>query len=50
VTAELALVPFPDAGMLGAATAFCFDAENVDLATVFTATIAHRMRIVPASR
>jgi hypothetical protein len=44
-----ALVPFPDAGLLGGVTGLCFDAADVDVATVFTATIAHRMRVVPAN-
>ena len=41
-----ALVPFPDAGLLGAVTGFCFTPADVDLATVFTATIAHHMTVV----
>jgi hypothetical protein len=44
-----ALVPFPDAGLLGTVTGFCFNAEDIDLATVFTATIAHRMTVIPQS-
>jgi hypothetical protein len=42
-----ALVPFPDAGLLGAVTGFCFTPADLDLATVFTATIAHHMTVVP---
>jgi hypothetical protein len=42
-----ALVPFPDAGLLGAVTGFCFTPADIDLATVFTATIAHHMTVVP---
>jgi hypothetical protein len=41
-----ALVPFPEAGLLGTVTGFCFTPDDIDLATVFTATIAHRMTIV----
>lgn len=41
-----ALVPFPDAGLLGAVTGFCFTPAGIDLATVFTATIAHHMTVV----
>jgi len=44
-----ALVPFPDAGLLGTVTGFCFNAEDIDVATVFTATIAHRMTVIPQS-
>ena len=42
-----ALVPFPDAGLLGAVTGFCFTPADIDLATVFTAVIAHHMTVVP---
>jgi hypothetical protein len=42
-----ALVPFPEAGLLGTVTGFCVNAHDVDLATVFTATIAHRMSVIP---
>jgi hypothetical protein len=41
------LVPFAGAGLLGAVTGFCFDAEDVEMAMVLTAAIAHRMRVVP---
>jgi hypothetical protein len=41
-----ALVPFPDAGLLGTVTGFCFTPADIDLATVFTATIAHHMTVV----
>jgi hypothetical protein len=44
-----ALVPFADAGLLATVTAFCFDARDVDVAAVFTATIAYRMRVVKAA-
>ena len=40
-----ALVPFPEAGLLGTVTAFCYAAADIDTATVFTATIAHRMTV-----
>jgi hypothetical protein len=42
-----ALVPFPEAGLLGTVTGFCFTSADIDVATVFTATIAHRMSVVP---
>jgi len=42
-----ALVPFGDAGLVGAVTGFCLDAADLEMAMVFTATIAHRMRAVP---
>lgn len=41
-----ALVPFPEAGLLGTVTGFCFGPDDIDVATVFTATIAHRMTVV----
>lgn len=41
-----ALVPFPEAGLLGTVTGFCFSPADIDVATVFTATIAHRMTVV----
>ena len=41
-----ALVPFPEAGLLGTVTGFCFSPDDIDVATVFTATIAHRMTVV----
>jgi hypothetical protein len=43
-----ALVPFPDAGLLGGVTGLCPNPADVDVATVFTAAIAYRMRAVPA--
>lgn len=42
-----ALVPFPGAGLLGTVTGFCFTPADIDVATVFTATIAHHMTVVP---
>lgn len=42
-----ALVPFPDAGLLGTVTGFCFTSADIDLATVFTATIAYHLTAVP---
>ena len=42
-----ALVPFPEAGLLGTVTGFCFSPDDIDVAAVFTATIAHRMTVVP---
>jgi hypothetical protein len=42
-----ALVPFPDAGLVGTVTGFCFTPADIDLATVFTAAIAHHMTVVP---
>ena len=44
-----ALVPFPEAGLLGQVTGCSFRPEDVDLATVFTATIAHHMTVASAS-
>jgi hypothetical protein len=44
-----ALVPFPEAGLLAAVTGFCFTPTDIDLATVFTATIAHHMTVAPRS-
>lgn len=41
-----ALVPFPEAGMLASITAYCLNAHDVDVATVFTAMIAHRVTAV----
>ena len=40
-----ALVPFPEAGVLGTVTGFCYSPADIDLATVFTATIAHHMTV-----
>jgi hypothetical protein len=42
-----ALVPFPEAGLLGIITGFCFTPADIDLATVFTATIACQVTVVP---
>lgn len=46
-----ALVPFPEAGLLGTVIGFCFTPADIDVATVFTATIAHHLTVVsqPAS-
>jgi hypothetical protein len=41
-----ALVPFPEAGLLGAVTGFCFTAADIDVATIFTATIAHHLTVI----
>ncbi len=38
-----ALVPFPEAGLVGTVTGFCCTPADIDLATVFTATIAYSM-------
>jgi hypothetical protein len=40
-----AMVIFPEARLLGVVTGFCFDPDDIDLTTVFTAAIAHRMRV-----
>ena len=40
-----ALVPFPEAGLIGQVTGCSFRPEDVDLATVFTATIGHHMNV-----
>lgn len=42
-----ALVPFPEAGLLGTVTGFCYSPADIDVATVFTATIAHHLTVVP---
>lgn len=42
-----ALVPFPEAGLLGTVTGFCFTPAAIDVATVFTATIAHHLALIP---
>jgi hypothetical protein len=42
-----ALVPFPEAGLLGTVTGLCCTREDIDLATVFTTTIAYRMSVIP---
>jgi hypothetical protein len=44
-----ALVPFPDAGLLGQVTGCSFRPEDVDMATVFTATIAHHLAVARAA-
>jgi hypothetical protein len=41
-----ALVPFPEAGLLGTVTGFCLAFADIDIATVFTAVIAHHMRVI----
>ena len=43
-----ALVPFAEAGLLATVTGFCFGASDIDLATVFTATVAYRLRVARA--
>ena len=42
-----ALVPFPEVGLLGTVTGFCYSPADIDVATVFTATIAHHLTVVP---
>jgi hypothetical protein len=42
-----ALVPFADAGLLGAVTGFCSNAADLDIARLLTAMIARGMRVVP---
>lgn len=42
-----ALVPFPGAGLLGTVTGFCCTPADIDIATVFTATIAYNMTVIP---
>jgi hypothetical protein len=44
-----ALVPFPEAGLLGQVTGCSFRPEDVDMATVFTATIAYHLTVAPAT-
>jgi len=44
-----ALVPFPEAGLLGQITGCSFRPEDVDMATVFTATIAYHLTVAPAA-
>jgi hypothetical protein len=41
-----ALVPFPEAALLATVTGLSFPAEAVDVATVFTATMAYRLSLV----
>lgn len=43
-----AFVIFPEAGLIGAVTGYCFDVSDIDLATLFTAKIAHGLVPVPA--
>jgi hypothetical protein len=45
-----ALVPFPEAGLLGTVTGFCYSPADIDVATVFTATIAHHLAVLPTPR
>jgi hypothetical protein len=47
---SLAAVPFPEAGLVGTVTGFCFTPVHIDVATVFTATIAHYMTVIPEAR
>ena len=42
-----ALVPFPEAGLLGMAVGFSLTAADLDLAAVFAATIAFHMTLSP---
>lgn len=42
-----ALVIFPGTRLLGIVTGFCFHPRDLDLATVFTAAVAHKMMAVP---
>jgi len=44
-----ALVPFPEAALLGTVTGICLAPQDIDTATVFTATVAHHMTAVPQS-
>jgi hypothetical protein len=39
------MVIFPEAKLLGVVTGFCFDPDDIDLTTVFTAAIAHRLTV-----
>jgi hypothetical protein len=41
-----AFVPFPEAQLLGTVTGFCFTPADIDVATVFTATIAYHLTVV----
>ncbi len=43
-----ALVIFPEADLLGTVTGFCPDVADIDLATVFTARIAHSLTLLEA--
>ncbi len=40
------LAPFPEAGLLATVTGLCYPPDDIDLATVFTATIACRMTAI----
>lgn len=42
------MVIFPGTGLLGIVTGFCFYPTDIDLTTVFTAAIAHKMTAAPA--
>jgi hypothetical protein len=42
-----ALVPFPEAGLLGMAVGLSLTADDIDLATIFAATIAYHMTVGP---
>jgi hypothetical protein len=44
-----ALVPFPEAGLLGAVTAYCLDTADVDVATVFSTAISLTLQAVPVA-
>lgn len=41
-----ALVPFTEAGLLGTVTGLSLTPAGIDIATVFTATIAHHMTVI----
>jgi hypothetical protein len=41
-----AFVPFPETQLLGTVTGFCFTPADIDVATVFTATIAYHLTVV----
>jgi hypothetical protein len=45
-----ALVPFPEATLLATVTGLSFPAEAIDVATVFTATMAYRLSLVQHTR
>lgn len=40
-----ALVPFTGAGLLGTVTGLCFSPDDIDVATIFTATVAYGMTV-----
>ncbi len=42
-----ALVVFAGARLLGTVTGFCFSPDDIDLATIFTATVAYGLAVVP---